>query len=195
MIQCNAPRQTPDYGSSFHGHSDQVVINTVTCTENSGNKSAPSKPTHVKNRSSLMLLSKSLGYLGPKLPMKNAVIRKSFSPDGAKPLSSPYTGSCNGDTVFTLDLSGVPRKREKKVKVDDRQAWIHQIASTTRDTIMQKQTEQIVAQQGMIMQLQRKIESLMGHTREAETPKLNYDEDTRNVHIHQNDDTIPEDFT
>jgi hypothetical protein len=60
---------------------------------------------------------------------------------------------------------------------------------------MQKQTEQIVAQQGMIMQLQRKIDSLMSHTREAETPKLNYDEDTRNVHIHQNDDTIPEDFT
>jgi len=140
------------------------MINTVTCTENSGNKSAPSKPIHVKNRSSLILQSKSLGNLGPKLPSKSAV-RKSFSPIGAKLLSSPYTGSCNGDTVFTLDLSGVPRKREKKVKVDDRQAWIHQIASTTRDTIMQKQTEQIVAQQGMIMQLQRKIESLMGHAR------------------------------
>jgi hypothetical protein len=39
---------------------------------------------------------------------------------------------------------------------------------------MQKQTEQIVAQQGMIMQLQRKIESLMGHARQAETAKLNY---------------------
>ena len=70
--------------------------------------------------------------------------RKSVSP---KQLickrSSPKTRSCKGDKDI---LSIVEFEPIRSAKLDDRQKWVRQVASATRDKMMMNQSEQIAQQ-------------------------------------------------